>query len=163
MHFSTIRILYVYGMQPNKIQILSSHLISTLIWHSGLGIHYITCFQSRSIYFWIIFLFHKHKNVYLPSHVAGSEAVELPEFLSMVANQMKDTDTEEDCLEAFRMFDKDGSGFITDTDLIHVMANIDEKLTKEEVDEMIQHVRVDETGRISYEGTRFLHSKCTCL
>ena len=94
-------------------------------------------------------------HLYLFSRGAGTEAVELPDFLSMVANQMKDTDTEEECLDAFRMFDRDGSGFIKATDLIHAMSNIDEKLTEEEVEEMIQQVHVDDAGRISYEGTIF--------
>ena len=36
------------------------------------------------------------------------------------------------------MFDKDGNGFISAAELRHVMTNLGEKLTDEEVDEMIR-------------------------
>jgi hypothetical protein len=46
-----------------------------------------------------------------------------------MARKMKDTDTEEDIIEAFRVFDKDGSGVISAAELRHVMTNLGEKLT----------------------------------
>ena len=54
---------------------------------------------------------------------------------------MKDTDSEEELKEAFKVFDKDGNGFISASELRHVMTNLGEKLTDEEVDEMIREVR----------------------
>merc|ERR1719378_340845 len=51
----------------------------------------------------------------------------------MMARKMKDTDTEEEIREAFRVFDKDGNGFISAAELRHVMTNLGEKLTDEEV------------------------------
>jgi calmodulin len=53
----------------------------------------------------------------------------------MVAREMKDTDSEEEILEAFKVFDKDGNGFISAAELHHIMTNLGEKLTDEEVDE----------------------------
>jgi calmodulin len=64
---------------------------------------------------------------------------------------MKDTDTEEELREAFKVFDKDGSGFISAAELLHVMTNLGEKLTDEEVDEMIREADVDGDGQINYE------------
>lgn len=46
---------------------------------------------------------------------------------------MKDTDTEEEMVEAFRVFDKDGNGVITAEELKMVMANLGENLTGEEL------------------------------
>jgi len=46
---------------------------------------------------------------------------------------MKDTDSEEEILEAFKVFDRDGNGFITPDELKHVMTNLGEKLTEEEM------------------------------
>ena len=40
-----------------------------------------------------------------------------------------------------RVFDKDGNGYISAAELRHVMTNLGEKLTDEEVDEMIREVR----------------------
>lgn len=42
-------------------------------------------------------------------------------------------DTEDDIIEAFRVFDKDGNGTISAAELRHVMTNLGEKLTDEEV------------------------------
>lgn len=51
----------------------------------------------------------------------------------MMARKMKDTDSEEEIKEAFKVFDKDGNGFISSAELRHVMTNLGEKLTDEEV------------------------------
>lgn len=64
---------------------------------------------------------------------------------------MKDTDSEEEIKEAFKVFDKDGNGFISAAELRHVMTNLGEKLTDDEVDEMIREADVDGDGQINYE------------
>ena len=50
-----------------------------------------------------------------------------------------------------QVFDKDGNGFISAAELRHVMTNLGEKLTDEEVDEMIAEADVDGDGQINYE------------
>lgn len=67
------------------------------------------------------------------------------------SRQPKDTDTEEELIEAFKVFDRDGNGFISAAELRHVMTNLGEKLTDEEVDEMIREADVDGDGQINYE------------
>jgi len=51
----------------------------------------------------------------------------------------------------FKVFDRDGNGFISAAELRHVMTNLGEKLTDEEVDEMIREADVDGDGQINYE------------
>jgi hypothetical protein len=68
-----------------------------------------------------------------------------------MARKMKDTDSEEEIKEAFKVFDKDGNGFISAAELRHVMTNLGEKLTEDEVDEMIREADVDGDGQINYE------------
>ncbi|KAG2328045.1 hypothetical protein Bca52824_010773 [Brassica carinata] len=68
-----------------------------------------------------------------------------------MARKMKDTDSEEELKEAFRVFDKDQNGFISAAELRHVMTNLGEKLTDEEVDEMIREADVDGDGQINYD------------
>ena len=70
----------------------------------------------------------------------------------MMARKMKETDSEEEIKEAFRVFDKDGNGFISAAELRHVMTNLGEKLTDEEVDEMIREADIDGDGQVNYEG-----------
>merc|ERR1712070_1189279 len=81
----------------------------------------------------------------------GSGTIDFPEFLNLMAKKMKDTDSEEEIKEAFKVFDKDGNGFISAAELRHVMTNLGEKLTDEEVDEMIREADVDGDGQINYE------------
>lgn len=38
----------------------------------------------------------------------GNGTIDFPEFLTMMARKMKDTDSEEEIREAFRVFDKVG-------------------------------------------------------
>merc|ERR1712078_5851 len=80
----------------------------------------------------------------------GNGTIDFPEFLTMMARKMKDTDSEEEIKEAFRVFDKDGNGYISAAELRHVMTNLGEKLTDEEVDEMIREADQDGDGRIDY-------------
>merc|ERR1711918_308711 len=75
----------------------------------------------------------------------------LPGVLVADGGKMKDTDTEEELIEAFKVFDRDGNGFISAAELRHVMTNLGEKLTDEEVDEMIREADVDGDGQINYE------------
>lgn len=73
----------------------------------------------------------------------GKGLVDFPEFLSLMARRMKCNDGEEELIEAFRVFDREGNGKIKVAELRHVMSNLGEKLTDEEIDEMIRESDVD--------------------
>eukprot|EP00753_Platysulcus_tardus_P018317 PLAT6820.4.p4 GENE.PLAT6820.4~~PLAT6820.4.p4 ORF type:complete len:150 (-),score=77.49 PLAT6820.4:177-626(-) len=81
----------------------------------------------------------------------GNGTIDFPEFLTMMARKMKDTDSEEEILEAFKVFDKDGDGYISAAELRHVMTSLGEKLSDEEVDDMIREAGVDDAGRVNYK------------
>lgn len=59
----------------------------------------------------------------------GSSTIDFPSFLQLMAHKMQDTSTEDEIVEAFSVFDKDGSGVISIAQLRHVMTNLGEKLT----------------------------------
>ena len=82
------------------------------------------------------------------SHPTIAYFLPYPEFLTMMARKMKDTDSEEEIREAFKVFDRDNNGFISAAELRHVMTSIGEKLTDDEVDEMIREADQDGDGRI---------------
>ncbi|TFY77008.1 hypothetical protein EWM64_g7005 [Hericium alpestre] len=82
----------------------------------------------------------------------GNGTIDFPEFLTMMARKMRDTDSEEEIKEAFKVFDKDGNGYISAAELRHVMTNLGEKLSDTEVDEMIREADVDGDGQINYDA-----------
>ncbi|XP_071133573.1 uncharacterized protein [Mytilus edulis] len=73
--------------------------------------------------------------------------VDFPGFYTLMQHKMKDTDAEEEIMEAFKVFDKDGEGSISMSDLRHVMTNLGEKLTDEEIEEMMREADVDSTDQ----------------
>jgi hypothetical protein len=60
-------------------------------------------------------------------------------------------DEEEELMEAFRIFDRDGNGFITHAELRHVMTNLGETLSDEEIGDMIRSADLDGDGQINFE------------
>ncbi|XP_067133449.1 uncharacterized protein [Centruroides vittatus] len=80
----------------------------------------------------------------------GNGILQFPDFLVLMAKKMRDEDDEEEIVEAFKVFDKEGHGFIYDAELRHIMTTLGEKLTDDEVEEMIREADPDEKGRINY-------------
>ena len=71
----------------------------------------------------------------------------------------KETDPEkekDEMLEAFKTFDRDGNGFLSMAELRYVMVNIGEKLTDDELEEMMREADVDGDGKINYEGINWI-------
>lgn len=83
--------------------------------------------------------------------VDGNGTIEFAEFLNLMARKMKETDAEEELKEAFKVFDKDQNGYISASELRHVMINLGEKLTDEEVEQMIREADMDGDGQVNYE------------
>ncbi|KHN10087.1 Calmodulin-like protein 11 [Glycine soja] len=83
----------------------------------------------------------------------GNGTIEFVEFLNLMAKKMKETDAEEDLKEAFKVFDKDQNGYISASEgyLRHVMINLGEKLTDEEVEQMIKEADLDGDGQVDYD------------
>lgn len=54
----------------------------------------------------------------------GNGTIDFHEFLTMMAKKLKDTDREEEIRQAFKVFDKNGDGYVTPDELALVMANL---------------------------------------
>ena len=59
--------------------------------------------------------------------------------------------TDEEIYEAFRAFDLDKNNYVGAAEIRHVLINIGEQVTDEEVDEMIRMVDSDGDGQVSWE------------
>nr|GMD53158.1 probable calcium-binding protein CML18 [Ipomoea batatas] len=80
--------------------------------------------------------------------------VEFSEFVALVAPELlpaKSPYTEKQLKQMFRMFDRDGNGFITAAELAHSMAKLGHALTAEELTGMIREADTDGDGRISFQ------------
>ncbi|XP_045186893.1 neo-calmodulin-like [Mercenaria mercenaria] len=82
--------------------------------------------------------------------VEGHMTIEFPEFLSILAKIIKDTDPETELTEAFKVFDKESSGNISNADLRRIMTTYGEVLNDEEVEEMIREADTDGDGIVDY-------------
>lgn len=90
----------------------------------------------------------------------GNGTIEFHEFLHMMSKKSKDVDREKELKEAFRILDRNGDGFITHDELSTVMANLGEKLTAEDIDDMIKEADVDKDGKVNFhEFCIILNSK----
>ncbi|KAH7541917.1 hypothetical protein FEM48_Zijuj02G0018300 [Ziziphus jujuba var. spinosa] len=83
--------------------------------------------------------------------VDNNGTIEFPEFLEIMARKLKDSAAEEELKEAFSVFDKDQNGFISAAELRNVMTNLGEKLTDDQINEMIREADVDGDGEINYK------------
>ena len=81
----------------------------------------------------------------------GTGSIGFDEFANLMSKIYKNSDTEEELLEAFKVFDRDGNGLIDAAELKYVLTNLGEKLTDEEVDEMLREADIDGDGQINYE------------
>lgn len=77
-------------------------------------------------------------------------SINFQEFSIMMADKMKNIDTEEDIIEAFKVFDMEKKGYITVHELRHIMTNLGEKFTEQEVNDMMREADGDGDGKINY-------------
>ena len=78
-----------------------------------------------------------------------SKEISFKDFLEIMATRMFDGNAENDLLQAFRVFDKEGRGVINSMNLREALVDVDNDMTKEEVGDLIQGI-VDNEGNINY-------------
>ena len=68
-------------------------------------------------------------------------------------------DFADEMLRAFKIFDKDGNNFIDADELRHVMTQLGEPLSEEQVNMMIQCADLNKDGKLDYQGTALTGSE----
>ncbi|XP_063430889.1 neo-calmodulin-like isoform X2 [Mytilus trossulus] len=81
----------------------------------------------------------------------GNGTIEFPEFLQMATDMMKSVDLADEVRDAFRLFDKNGDGYVTAPELKTILSNNGEKISDEELDALVKDADVDGDGKINYQ------------
>ena len=80
----------------------------------------------------------------------GRGCIDFPEFLSIMSREIREPDSLDDIVTAFRVFDRKGTGFIPTSELHHIMQSMGDKLTQDEVEELLAEADKDNTGSVNY-------------
>lgn len=71
----------------------------------------------------------------------GNGAIDFREFLVVMETKVKDSDHAEEIKAAFKVFDRDGDGYISANELREVMETLGEKLNDDELEEMLREAQ----------------------
>ncbi|XP_022943492.1 probable calcium-binding protein CML13 [Cucurbita moschata] len=72
-------------------------------------------------------------------------------FLEIMSKHMKPESFDRQLRDAFKVLDKDNTGYVLVSELRHILTSIGEKLEPSEFDEWIREVEVGPDGKIRYE------------
>jgi len=81
----------------------------------------------------------------------GSGTIEFPEFMTMMSQKILNRDPKDEILKAFRLFDDDETGKISFKNLKRVAKELGERMTDEELQEMIDEADRDGDGEVNEE------------
>jgi len=87
--------------------------------------------------------------------------VDYKSFLSILTRPdgFKPAGTLDEFIRGFLVFDKEGNGYIGAGELRYVLTQLGEKMTDEEVDELLKGVQIGPDGNVNYENfTRMILS-----
>lgn len=77
--------------------------------------------------------------------------IDLNEFVELFGDEVAEPDNEEDFIEAFNVFDPDGTGKVNAKELRTMLLSLGEKLSEEETDSILKQVNQDSDGNIDYQ------------
>lgn len=89
----------------------------------------------------------------------GSGEIEFEEFVTLAARFLVEEDAEavqKELKEAFRLYDKEGNGYITTGVLREILRELDDQLSKDDLDMMIEEIDSDGSGTVDFDGESIL-------
>ena len=91
--------------------------------------------------------------------------MEFEEFVQLAAKFIVEEDAEamqKELREAFRLYDKQGNGFIPTSCLREILKELDDQLTEQELDIMIEEIDSDRSGTVDFDGKLNRHQSMLC-
>ena len=77
--------------------------------------------------------------------------IEFEEFCKIMNNKLKQNDAEQELIEAFKIFDREGKGLISENEFKHIMLSLGEKISEEELEEMMKKADPEKKGYVNYK------------
>lgn len=78
-------------------------------------------------------------------------------FTSIAGHFLEEEDAEamqQELKEAFRLYDREGNGYITTSTLKEILAALDDKLNSADLDGIIAEIDTDGSGTVDFDGTK---------
>eukprot|EP00456_Euglypha_rotunda_P052819 TRINITY_DN4258_c0_g1_i13.p1 TRINITY_DN4258_c0_g1~~TRINITY_DN4258_c0_g1_i13.p1 ORF type:complete len:115 (+),score=20.19 TRINITY_DN4258_c0_g1_i13:157-501(+) len=82
----------------------------------------------------------------------GSGRVTFPDFLHCMTRKFKPPHTSEEIVKSFKVLDPKGTGSISAAELKKLLTSLGEKLSTEEVDELLRVAGAESGGSVAYDG-----------
>lgn len=109
----------------------------------------------------------RHKLTEIVHESTESGRLEFSEFVQLAAKFIVEEDAEamqKELKEAFRLYDKEGNGFIPTTCLKEILRELDDQLTDHDLDGMIEEIDSDGSGTVDFDGKcQFCRPSIGCL
>ncbi|XP_023338566.1 neo-calmodulin [Eurytemora carolleeae] len=80
----------------------------------------------------------------------GSGSIDFQEFCGLMVNRDKQKETPDDIKQIFRVFDKDGNGYVSSSELKFVMSRLNVHFSDSELQEMVLEADLDGDGQINF-------------
>ena len=84
--------------------------------------------------------------------------ITLEQFTKSMTSKLADTKSTDDVVQAFSVFDKDGRGFVSASDLRHVLTAMGDRLDEDQVEEMLRHAMGHNQGEGQLNYAAFVRS-----
>ncbi|KAL3776304.1 hypothetical protein ACHAW5_002613 [Stephanodiscus triporus] len=91
----------------------------------------------------------------------GDNEIDFEEFLILMSSNKSKDDPDRELKEAFKVFDADGNGKISKSEMKELMKKLGQKLSDEEIEAMMNEVDSDKNGEIDFEEFKSMMASMT--